>query len=167
MSIKIGFEPIIDDQSSILILGTLPGDESIIKGEYYANNSNKFWEIISHIHGEQINLDYESRVEFLHRHGIALWDVIKKAKRIGSKDKNICKSSIIFNDLEGLIKMYPSIRKIGFNGRTAEKNFIRRFKGNPVFSSIQLKYLMSSSSAYARKLEVKVEDWQKLFVAKT
>ncbi len=94
MPLTKGLEPVVDDQSRILILGTLPGGESLRKGEYYTKNSNQFWRILSRIHGEQINLDYESRLEFLHRHGIALWDIIKKAKRVGSLDKNISKAAL-------------------------------------------------------------------------
>ena len=44
-----GFEPVVDGQSEVLVLGTAPGAQSLLTGEYYANRGNIFWEIISHI----------------------------------------------------------------------------------------------------------------------
>ena len=167
MPLTKGLEPVVDDQSRILILGTLPGGESLRKGEYYTKNSNQFWSILSRIHGEQINSDYESRLEFLHRYGIAPWDIIKKAKRVGSLDKNICKSSIVPNDLVSLIKKYPSIKVIGLKGRKTEKHFNREFKNKPVFYSLKSEYIKCSSSSNPQSFEEKVENWKKLFVAQT
>jgi hypoxanthine-DNA glycosylase len=45
-------EPIIDRNSRVLILGTMPGHESLAKGEYYANPRNQFWKIIYQMLGE-------------------------------------------------------------------------------------------------------------------
>ena len=40
------FPPIIDAQSEILILGSIPGVKSLEKQQYYAHPQNKFWKII-------------------------------------------------------------------------------------------------------------------------
>jgi hypoxanthine-DNA glycosylase len=43
---KSGFPPVIDQNTEILTLGSLPSDLSIAAGEYYANPKNQFWKII-------------------------------------------------------------------------------------------------------------------------
>lgn len=89
--IKNSFEPIIDNNSKILILGSLPSDKSIEKYEYYGNKTNQFWNIISMcFDGEKINFNnYDEKIAYLHEHHIALWDVYSRANRKGSLDSNI------------------------------------------------------------------------------
>ena len=41
-----GLPPAIDKHSVVLILGTLPGQMSLAHGKYYADPSNKFWDIL-------------------------------------------------------------------------------------------------------------------------
>ena len=41
-------EPIVDENSLILILGTIPGCCSLLHKEYYVEPRNKFWEIRGH-----------------------------------------------------------------------------------------------------------------------
>ncbi len=88
---KNSFEPIIDNNSKILILGSLPSDKSIEKYEYYGNKTNQFWNIISMcFDGEKINFNnYDEKIAYLHEHHIALWDVYSRANRKGSLDSNI------------------------------------------------------------------------------
>ena len=62
--LKNSFEPIIDNNSKILILGSLPSDKSIEKYEYYGNKTNQFWNIISMcFNGEKINFNnYDEKI---------------------------------------------------------------------------------------------------------
>src|SRR5690606_11828588 len=46
---KTSFDPISNSDTTILILGTMPGDKSLELGEYYGHPRNKFWKIISTI----------------------------------------------------------------------------------------------------------------------
>jgi hypothetical protein len=41
-----GLPPVVDENTEILILGTLPSDKSIAAGEYYANPGNDFWKLV-------------------------------------------------------------------------------------------------------------------------
>ena len=76
-----GFEPIANEKSTILVLGTIPSELSIEKGQYYANPRNQFWKIIEEILGVDSELLYCSRVEILLAKGIALWDVLKSSRQ--------------------------------------------------------------------------------------
>lgn len=49
------FMPIIDFQSRVLILGTLPGTLSLKRHEYYADPKNQFWDIIYSVYGIPVN----------------------------------------------------------------------------------------------------------------
>jgi hypoxanthine-DNA glycosylase len=40
------FDPIVDHNTRILILGSVPGAKSLEKIEYYGNKQNQFWKII-------------------------------------------------------------------------------------------------------------------------
>lgn len=40
------FDPVADSKTKFLILGTLPGPESLETGQYYKKNSNCFWKIV-------------------------------------------------------------------------------------------------------------------------
>ena len=44
------FPPIIDEDSQILIIGTMPSVKSLDKKEYYAHPRNAFWKIISKLY---------------------------------------------------------------------------------------------------------------------
>ena len=76
MDYKKGLQPVIGSNPRILILGTLPGDESLRKQEYYGNPRNMFWKVMSGILEEPAPMQYAEKVEYLKRHGIALWDVL-------------------------------------------------------------------------------------------
>ncbi len=41
-----GFEPIIDKNCEVLILGTMPGVESLRKQGFFGNKQNQFWNIV-------------------------------------------------------------------------------------------------------------------------
>ncbi|NLN94687.1 MAG: DNA-deoxyinosine glycosylase [Bacteroidales bacterium] len=96
---KEGFPPIIDGNTKVLVLGTMPGDRSILTGEYYANPKNQFWKIIFRVFnsGESV-LDYNDKIELLLKNKIGLWDVLFRANRAGSLDSNIYNEE--FNDFE-------------------------------------------------------------------
>ena len=52
INIKSGLSPIVDSETRILILGSLPSDESIRLQQYYAYTKNHFWTIIYSIFGD-------------------------------------------------------------------------------------------------------------------
>ena len=153
--LKNSFEPIIDNNSKILILGSLPSDKSIEKNEYYGNKTNQFWNIISVCFIDQkINFNnYDEKISFLLKHHIAPWDIYSKASRKGSLDSNIQNGS--FNDIIGLLKLCPNINKIVTNGRASQKGLEKYLKTNNF--SFPFEYVPSSSSLNASfSLEEKI-----------
>ncbi len=111
---KQGLAPWVGDEPRVLILGSLPGDESIARQAYYQNPRNSFFKIMRTLFpGEEQVGDKEK--EFILSHHIALWDMLKSAEREGSSDKNI--KNGIPNDVQGFLKEHPSIRAIVINGK--------------------------------------------------
>ena len=150
------FDPIVDGNSEALVLGTLPGPESLRLGQYYANPNNQFWKIIHLVFGkEQIKPAYDGKVQFLLEHNIALWDVFHSAERVGALDADIKNAAP--NDIPGLVKQYPGITRVLLNGKTAEKAYRKHFSA--VY--IDALYVPSTSPAYAKMpLEDKLNAWR-------
>ncbi len=77
--VKRSFPPIADKRARVLVLGTLPGEESLRRGEYYAHPRNLFWPIVFTLFDAIPAMDYAERLAFVAAHRIALWDVCGSA----------------------------------------------------------------------------------------
>jgi hypoxanthine-DNA glycosylase len=119
----VGFKAVARSDARVLILGTLPGAESLKRRQYYAKPQNSFWEIMGELVGATPDLPYAERKQRLTEHGIALWDVCAMAERKGSLDAAI--RSPTPNDFAAFFKTHPDIELICFNGQAAEKLFRR------------------------------------------
>ena len=160
---KEGLKPLIGTNPRILILGSLPGDESLRKQEYYGNPRNLFWDVMSGVLGEKAPVQYSEKVEFLKSHGIALWDVLHAAEREGSLDANIKNEE--FNDIAGLLAVNPSIEVIATNGGKAEKSFRKYLRRNPSIAEKRIYHCASTSSmsiCAGWNLERLVSQWHKI-----
>ena len=160
MTVIHSFDPIIDDNSRVLILGSMPGKISLEKGEYYAHSSNMFWKLIYSVFGAQIDQTYEEKKSFLKSKKIALWDVIKECDRAGSSDSKIINS--IINDFEGLLARYPNIRYIFFNGKKAESLFKRNVVNITKYQIILFTLPSSSPANASISLNNKMETWNQI-----
>ena len=136
------FQPIIDKQSTILILGSIPGVKSLEANEYYGNPRNHFWKIIYTLLNKELEQNYSQKVALLKRNGIALWDVISTCHRQGSLDTNIKAEKA--NDFHSLLKIYPGIKFIGFNG-TKAFNTYKKMIGLQSLNKINYALLPSTS----------------------
>ena len=123
---KTSFAPISNPETRILILGTMPGDKSILLGEYYAHGRNRFWKIIAAITNNDLPSTYADQKLLLLNAGIAVWDVAHRAKRKGSLDSNIKNEEP--NDLDGFIARHKHLKLIGFNGRKTELLYDKYFE---------------------------------------
>lgn len=113
---KHTFEPIYDNQSRILILGSFPSVKSREGGFYYHHPRNRFWEVISNIFSEELPLTVNEKRELLLRNHIALWDVINRCDIEGSSDTSI--KNVVPADINSLLKK-TNIKKIYANGNKA------------------------------------------------
>ncbi len=123
---KTSFAPISSPDTTILILGTIPGDRSLALGEYYGHSRNRFWKIISTITGNELPLTYEDKKALLLKTTIGVWDVAHKAIRKGSLDSAIVNEEP--NDLESFIENHPKLRVIAFNGAKSRALYDKYFE---------------------------------------
>lgn len=152
------FPPIVDDNSRILILGTMPGQESLERKEYYANSRNGFWRIMFTLFDSPPEWSYQRKVAFLDQKGIAIWDVLRECMRVGSSDKKIEKE--IPNDFNGFFAQYPRIKFVFFNGGKAKESFLQLVRlDSKLKSRLVFKGLTSSSPANAKPLKEKIANW--------
>jgi TDG/mug DNA glycosylase family protein len=157
---KASMRPIADKECKILILGSLPGEVSLEKGQYYANKNNHFWEIMNTIYGG-LPENYEAKCNWLLQKGIAVWDVVAHAEREGSVDSTIKYEQP--NDFVSFFRNYPKISKVFFNGTKAQQVY-QSLVNLTIDKTFVL--LPSSSSARAMRKEDKVREW-KQSLAKT
>lgn len=125
MPLLHGLPPVASPDARILILGSMPGQVSLMAGRYYAHERNVFWRIMGDLFGAVPTLDYERRLQRLAAAGIALWDVIGSCERYGSLDADIVAGSVQANDFAGFFAAHPCIERIFFNGTAAETTFRR------------------------------------------
>jgi len=86
---KRSFPPIADPRARVLVLGTLPGEESLRRAEYYAHPRNLFWPIVFALFDATPTTDYAERLAFVAAQRIALWDVCELGEREASADSTI------------------------------------------------------------------------------
>jgi hypoxanthine-DNA glycosylase len=153
------FPPIEQRDARVLVLGSLPGPESLRRQEYYAHSRNAFWRIMTDLCSWPSDLTYAARTAGLTRAGVALWDVCGSAFRAGALDVAIQNSSIKTNDFAAFLTAHRSLGLICFNGTRAEAIYRRRvLPGLSVqLQAIRLQVLPSTSPAnatmpYAEKL---------------
>jgi TDG/mug DNA glycosylase family protein len=140
------FAPVVDARVRVLVLGSLPGAESLRRRQYYAHPRNAFWRLVGAVAGRDLAaLPYQARLDELVAARIGLWDVIATAERPGSLDAAIRAPE--HADLGALLARLPELRAVGFNGRTAAKVGRRQLGTLP--DGPDLLDLPSSSPAHA------------------
>ena len=156
-ALKRSFAPVADDRARLLLLGSLPGDIALARGQYYGNPQNHFWRLVSAVTGRDlVALDYSQRLDALLGSGIGLWDSIGAARREGALDAAI--RDHVPNALPDLVAGLPALRAIGFNGKTSAR--IGRRALGP--TRLELVDLPSSSPAFTLSLEAKKAAWLEL-----
>jgi len=156
-TIKSSFAPVTDDRTRLLILGSLPGEASLAKGEYYGNRRNLFWRLLGDVLGGALPEDYTGRLSALQAAGVGLWDVIARARRVGSLDASIRDHEP--NALVDLVSRLPSLQAIAFNGSKASMIGRKLLAGRTVASLVTLP---SSSPARAMAYAQKLAAWRVL-----
>ncbi|WP_424244656.1 hypoxanthine-DNA glycosylase [Elusimicrobium posterum] len=164
MNTKNSFSYWAAKDAKILILGTMPGEESLAHAEYYAHARNAFWPIMFELFGGSLeNASYKDKKNLILSNSIALWDVLRSCEREGSLDSDI--RNMIPNDINSFLCGHPTVKAVFFNGKAAEKfynKFFERLPGVKYFS------LPSTSPAnaqlnYAQKLALWADAFKKVF----
>jgi len=117
--------PVWNEESCVLILGTMPSPASRSAGFFYMHPQNRFWKVVPEVFGETLKFpnnfsDHEAaileRKEFLLRHNIALWDVLASCDIQGAADSSIKNAKP--NDFTSIFEK-SKIRNVFCTGKTS------------------------------------------------
>ncbi len=148
------FEPVIDQDCRVLILGSVPSVKSVEQNFYYMNKLNRFWRMMSTILGEDlIGADIPTKRQILLAHHIALYDSVYECEIEGSSDSSV--RIITPTDICKLVST-TKIDKVLCNGKLSYKIATAN---NPTFAG-KILSMPSTSSANAQfDLDRLVEIW--------
>lgn len=152
------FAPVVNADTQVLILGSLPGAASLAAQQYYAHPRNQFWPLLAAVlkQPDLPALAYPARLQALLAAGIGLWDVVAQAQRRGSLDANIRDAQA--NPLPALIAQLPRLHTVAFNGATAARAAVQLTP----YHWLRVLPLPSSSPAHTLAFADKLAAWQAL-----
>ncbi len=150
-------EPIYDEKSKILILGSFPSVKSREEGFFYGHPQNRFWKVIARVFETDIPETIEQKKEFLHNNHIAIWDVIKSCDIEGSSDNSI--KNVVPNDLS-LILRQAKIEQIYVNGKKAQQLYNKYILPKSKRMAICLPSTSPANAAW--NLEKLIQEWKKI-----
>ena len=155
--IKHPFPAVVDSQSRILILGSVPSIKSVENNFYYMHPKNRFWKVLSCLYGVDLyRATVPERIEFLKSNFIALYDSVEECDIEASKDSAI--SNVTPADVPSLIAK-SKISHIYCNGKASFRYLLSAY---PEYANMAT-LLPSTSPANAQfSLEHLVREWSVL-----
>lgn len=153
------FEPIYNQDSKVLVLGTFPSVKSRESNFYYGHPQNRFWKVIASVTKNEVPETIEEKKELLLANHIAVWDVIKKCDIIGSSDSSI--KNVEANDIAGLLKN-ANIKTIVANGATAERLYNVYVLSQTGVEIIKMPSTSPANAAWS--LEKLCNEWEKVIL---
>ncbi|MDD5057141.1 MAG: DNA-deoxyinosine glycosylase [Sideroxydans sp.] len=153
------FPPVSIAHAHLLILGSMPGKQSLAQHQYYANPANTFWKIMGELVGAHPSLPYQARLAVLKSCGIALWDVLASCERESSLDAHIKAETA--NDFAAFFARHAHITHVCFNGAKAEQSFRKFVLEKQTLPPLTFHRLPSTSPAHAgMRYEEKLQAWR-------
>ncbi|RGY98714.1 DNA-deoxyinosine glycosylase [Clostridium sp. AM58-1XD] len=119
-TVKHGFEPVFDENSRVLVLGTMPSPKSREQGFYYGHPRNRFWPVLAEVLGEPNPETIEDKKKMALKHGIAIWDVLASCEIHGADDTSI--KNPVPNDMSRILE-HADIRAVFTTGGKATALF--------------------------------------------
>ncbi|MBQ2271350.1 MAG: DNA-deoxyinosine glycosylase [Firmicutes bacterium] len=149
------FEPIFDERSRILILGTLPSVKSREGQFYYHHPQNRFWKVLAKICKTEPPATIAAKKAMLLEHGIAIWDVVQSCDIIGSSDSSI--KNVTPADLSVILRQAP-VKTIFLNGGKAWDLYQKYCAGMTDLPAVKLPSTSPANAAWS--LEKLVTVWE-------
>lgn len=108
--------PVFDENSTVLILGTIPSPKSREAGFYYSHPQNRFWRIMSELFKTSVPKSNDEKRLLMLNNRIALWDVLSSCSIIGAADESI--ENPVPNDIQAILSVCK-INAVFTTGKTA------------------------------------------------
>lgn len=148
-------QPIFNEASKTLILGTFPSVKSREMCFFYSHPQNRFWRVMAKICDCDLPESVEDKKQLILSNNFALWDVIHSCEIEGSADSSI--KNVVANDISVVLNN-SQVNRIFVNGKKAEslyKKYIEKDIG------IKAVYLPSTSPANASWSEDRLAEYWK------
>ncbi len=139
------FEPVYNEHSRILILGTFPSVASREENFFYGHPRNRFWHLISTLTNNDLPRSIEDKKALLLKEGIALWDVLKSCDIEKSSDSSI--TNPVPNDLNEIFNK-ARIKAVFTNGNKAQELYKKFIYPKTGFQSICLPSTSPANAGY-------------------
>ena len=149
------FEPVFDEHSKILILGSLPSVKSREQGFYYGHMQNRFWKVTAGVIGAPGPQSIADKKTFLLASHIAVWDVVQECDIIGSSDASI--RNVKPTELNRVLDRCD-IKAVFANGSTAARLYEKYQK--PITNKDIITLPSTSPANAAWSLQRLIEKWQ-------
>ena len=159
--IRHTFEPVYNEQSVILILGSLPSVKSREAGFYYGHPRNRFWQVLSRLLECPLPQDTEEKKKMLLENGIAVWDVIHECDIIGSSDSSI--KNVTPADIPKVLKG-SRITRIFANGDKAYRLYQKHCEGAVGIKAVKLPSSSPANAVFT--LDRLTDAWRELMYGK-
>lgn len=138
------FSPVFDEESKVLILGTMPSPKSRENGFYYSHPRNRFWPVMAKVFGKEVPKTPEEKADFCLQNKIALWDVLSECDIAGASDASI--KNAVPNDMS-IIFEKAKIKAVFATGSTAAKLYKKHIEPK---TGVSATALPSTSPANAK-----------------
>lgn len=149
------FEPIYDQNSKILILGTFPSVKSREQNFYYGHPQNRFWKLLAALTEQEVPVTISEKKEFLLKNRIAIWDVVHSCRIEGSSDSSI--KDVVANDISEILK-HTGIKAVFTNGGKAHSLYQKYLY--PLCGVEDIKLPSTSPANAAFSLERLTREWE-------
>lgn len=140
------FEPVFDENSEMLILGSFPSVKSRENRFYYGHPQNRFWKILAELTGEMVPVTIEEKKIMLLKHHIAVWDVIQSCDIIGSSDSSI--RNVVPAKIQDVIRN-SRITRVFVNGEKAYKLYQKYCEKEAGIAAIKLPSSSPANAAFS------------------
>ncbi len=146
-------EPIFNQESNILILGSFPSVKSREGHFFYNHPQNRFWKVLAQVFDCQLPKSIEEKKLFLLANQVAVWDVIASCEIKGSSDSSI--KHVVPNDLNRILSVSP-IEQIYANGGAAFQLYEKYCRRQTHMEAVKLPSTSPANAAYSLEKLVKI-----------
>ena len=156
------FEPIFDENSKILILGSFPSVKSRENQFYYGHPKNRFWKVLAHVLNVDVPNTIDEKKQMLLKNHVAIWDVIESCSIVESSDTSI--KDVVVNDFNEILKK-SQIEAIFVNGGKAYELYHKYAEKETGIKAIKLPSTSPANAAW--NLERLCKSWKELIYDST
>ena len=138
--------PLYDENSRILILGSVPSVKSREAMFFYGHPQNRYWRLIARLFNEDVPTTVEEKKSLVLRHHIAMWDTIHSCTITGSSDSSI--RDVVPNDLSVILDN-SKVEKIFCNGAASHKLYMKYIYPSTGLEAVKLPSTSPANAAFS------------------